>query len=587
MGKIIKLDEHLTNMIAAGEVVERPMGVIKELVENSIDAQATQIEISIIDGGIQLIEVNDNGNGMDKEDASNAFLRHATSKIKTVKDLWSIRTLGFRGEALPSIASVSKTTMLTSDGEDQTRIEIHYGKTVSMKPYACARGTSVKVEGLFHKTPARLKHQKTVNSETNAVIDLVEKFALSHPEIAFKLINNGSMKFQTTGNGNLQEVLFCIYGKEIATNSTLIAFDDYDFAVEGVIVLPSVSRATKQYMTVFVNNRVIKNYVILKAIEEAYSDYLVDDRYPICVLNITMDYQLVDVNVHPSKWEIRITKERQLFNLIKEHIKQELYDNMRVAEFTPSMPLKPTKPVYQEQQFFPDFHINENTRQDSYLAPQLQEEEKYQEEADSNIEEEFVEGENSIFLQLEVIGQLHGKYILAQGVEGLYIIDQHAAEEKYNYEMFKRELSNQEIMMQDLLVPIVIELPLAKISQLDNINLQMANIGLNFELFGSNTVIIRTIPIWLDRIDKEAFIQDMIDLYDEKKEYSIEEIKKDALASIACHFSIKFNRVLTIHEMRQVITNLSKCEQPFNCPHGRPTIISITTAQLLKEFKRG
>ena len=587
MGKIIKLDEHLTNMIAAGEVVERPMGVIKELVENAIDAKATQIEISIVEGGIQLIEVSDNGIGMDKEDASNAFLRHATSKIATVKDLWSIRTLGFRGEALPSIASVSKTTMLTSDGNDQTKIEIHYGKTISMKPYACARGTSVKVEGLFYKTPARLKHLKTVNSETTAVVDLIEKFAFSYPNIAFKLISNGSLKLQTTGNGNLQEVAFCVYGKEIAKNSELIAFNDYDFTIEGIIVLPHVSRATRQYMTIFVNNRVIKNYVIQKAIEEAYREYLADDRYPICIINITMDYQLVDVNVHPSKWEIKITKERQLFNLIKEQINSKLHNYMRVTEFEGVVHSKPTKDIYQEQQLFSDFQVMEKNDASGYSIEEKQEEYIPSDNVNSTIVSESKNEANLRFPTLEVIGQLHGKYILAQEEESLYIIDQHAAEEKYNYEMFKKQLAEKDIAMQDLLVPIIIEIPLAKISQLDDINMKMANVGLNFELFGSNSVIVKSVPVWLNKIDIEAFIQDMIDLYDEKQEYNVEEIKKDALASIACHFSIKFNRVLTIDEMRQVISNLSKCEQPFNCPHGRPTMISITSGQLLKEFKRG
>jgi len=579
MGKIIRLDEHLTNMIAAGEVVERPMGVVKELVENAIDASATQIEIRVVEGGIQEIEVIDNGVGMDKEDASNAFLRHATSKIKTVNDLWSIRTLGFRGEAIPSIASVSKFTMLTSDGNDQTKIEYHYGKVISAKPFACAKGTQIKVEGLFYKTPARLKHLKSVNSETNAIIDLIEKYAFSHPHISFKLVCNDSVRIQTTGNNNLQEVMYSIYGKEVAKNSVAISFNDYDFEVEGIIVLPNITRATRQYITLFINGRVIKNYVIAKAIEEAYREYLSDDRHPICALNIKMDYKLVDVNVHPSKWEIRLTKERQLFALLKEGISAKLHSHMRVSAIEPAVVERSKKEVYETQTLFNDFKIQERWETDSPAKV---------EKPKPVIENEQVEqvAVESSFPELEVIGQLHGKYILAQGTEGLYIIDQHAAEEKYNYEMFKKALVESKFSMQDLLIPLVVEIKQSKIGQLEEINERVSNIGLHFELFGSNSIVLKSIPSWLQKVELEEFVQDIIDMYDENKNYTVEDIRKEALATMACHFSIKFNRHLTMEEMKKVVENLSACNQPFNCPHGRPTLISIKNGQLIKEFKR-
>ena len=586
MGKIIRLDEHLTNMIAAGEVVERPMGVVKELVENAIDALATQIEVRVVEGGIQEIEVIDNGVGMDKEDASNAFLRHATSKIKTVNDLWSIRTLGFRGEAIPSIASVSKFTMLTSDGSDQTKIEYHYGKVISAKPFACAKGTQIKVEGLFYKTPARLKHLKSVNSETNAIIDLIEKYAFSHPHISFKLVCNDSVRIQTTGNNNLQEVMYSIYGKEVAKNSVAISFSDYDFEVEGIIVIPNITRATRQYITLFINGRVIKNYVIAKAIEEAYHGYLSDDRHPICALNIKMDYKLVDVNVHPSKWEIRLTKERQLFALLKEGISAKLHGHMRVSAIEPTVVERAKKEVYETQTLFNDFKIQEKLVESvEYIATERP---IFVEEPIPVIENEQVEQEvvESGFPELEVIGQLHGKYILAQGTEGLYIIDQHAAEEKYNYEMFKKALVETKFSMQDLLIPLVVEVKQSKIGQLEEMNEKMASIGLHFELFGSNSIVVKSIPSWLQKVELEEFVLDIVDMYDENKNYTVEDIRKDALATMACHFSIKFNRHLTTEEMKRVVENLSVCEQPFNCPHGRPTLISIKNNQLIKEFKR-
>ncbi|MDD6468232.1 MAG: DNA mismatch repair endonuclease MutL [Erysipelotrichaceae bacterium] len=589
MGKIIKMEEHLANMIAAGEVVERPMGVVKELVENAIDAQATRITVKLIDGGIQSIQVIDNGVGMDQEDAVNAFQRHATSKIKNIKDLWSIQTLGFRGEALPSIASVSKVTLLTSDGNDHTRIDLEYGKMTGAQPYACPKGTDITVEGLFYKTPARLKHLKSVNTETNAIVDLMEKFAFSHPEISFALVCNQVTKMETTGQNQLAEVAYRIYGKEVAKNCVPIRFSDFDFSVDGVIVLPHVTRATKHYMTVFINGRIVHHYQIQKAIQEAYKGYISSERYPICILNIQMDYQLVDVNVHPSKWEIRLSKEKQLYDLLLKELKQCLHSNMKVMEIESKAVTRIKQPKVEITTLFETpittpLQVQEQTIDWTLFDEPLPVDIKEEVEEKPIQQKVIVE---SLIPELEVIGQLHGKYILAQGEDGLYIIDQHAAQEKFNYERFKRALESQQFVMMSLIVPIVFELPMSKMMKVEEMNEQLAPIGIQFETFGTHSILCRELPNWMNNVDQTLFLQDMIDLFDQNKRYSIEEIRKEAVASLACHYSIKFNRYLTKEEMEKVIQDLRACEEPFHCPHGRPTLITISEKQLIKEFKRG
>ena len=332
MAKIQQLDAHLTNMIAAGEVVERPMGVIKELVENALDAQATRIEVNINQGGTELMEVIDNGVGMDREDACLCFERHATSKIKTTEDLWAIHTLGFRGEALPSIASVSNLTLLTNNGEDSTRVEIRYGQRQSARPYPCNQGTQITVSGLFQKTPARLKHLKSIPYETSLILDVIQKFALSYPDVAFRLVHDGKEVFRSAGNGSLLEVMAIIYGRDLARQCIEVEGQDFDYTVRGLMALPAQTRASRNYMTVFINRRMIRSYRIQKAILEAYKNYIPQDRYPIVVLDIEMDSHLCDVNVHPSKWEIRLSKEQQLEFLIRDTLTHTLREHMQAPE---------------------------------------------------------------------------------------------------------------------------------------------------------------------------------------------------------------------------------------------------------------
>ena len=350
MGKINRLDEHLSNMIAAGEVVERPMGIVKELVENCIDAHAKNVEIQILQGGIDTITIIDDGDGMDAQDATLAFERHATSKLKEVNDLWNIHTMGFRGEALPSIASVSHVLLRTNNGIDSTEVEINYGKLMSAKPCGTPRGTMIEVKNLFQKTPARFKHLKSPQYEFSLISDVVQKFALSHPEIGFNLSHDGRTIFKTRGNGSLLEVLMQIYGRDTAKTAIQLDGSDNDYKISGYAMQPQFNRATKYYMLMYINGRMIRNYHLQKAIMDAYSHYLPKERYPIVVMNMEMDAQLVDVNVHPSKWEIRLSKEKQLEKLVYETISEALKNQLQVPEVKKSE-LKKEKVEIQEFDF--------------------------------------------------------------------------------------------------------------------------------------------------------------------------------------------------------------------------------------------
>lgn len=635
--RIQQLNEHLTNMIAAGEVVERPMGIVKECVENSIDAQADAIEVHIKDGGLECITIIDNGIGMDHEDAKMAFERHATSKIKQDDDLWNIHTLGFRGEALPSIASVAAVDLKTNDGKEGTMVQVHYGQNLSHKTYATPKGTQIDIQYLFQKTPARFKHLKTPQYEFSLISDVVQKFSLAYPNIAFRLTHNEVETFKTNGNGHLQEVLMQIYGRDIAKNALFIQGEDEDYKIEGYAAQPTYHRATKYYMLIYINQRMVRSVHLQKAILDAYAPYLPSDRYPIVVLNISMDAQLVDVNVHPSKWEIRLSKEKQCEKLIyttlsnalktkievneikpvKEKIKLEMpVFNFNESELSPIhkevddsfimhesdqltayevpiiLPIESKKTQKSESLKVETFNKQEPIVHETVIEPKQNEHESMVKLEDNfmNSQEELVEEVkkvNESLPDLSVIGQFHNCYILAQGEKGLYIIDQHAAQEKYHYEQLKNHLFDQEIAMQPLLLPEVIKIPQSAIARLDDLNAMLSALHLQLELFGNDQVIVRETPLWLKEYNLIAFIHDLVDFFLKNDEINFVQLRKSALASLACHSSIRFNRSLSIDEMRQVIEDLKKCEQPFHCPHGRPTLICISDAQLVKDFYRG
>lgn len=608
MAKIQRLDAHLTNMIAAGEVVERPMGVVKELVENSIDAKAKNIEIHIKQGGLEEINIIDDGCGMSAADATLAFERHATSKIYEMNDLWKISTMGFRGEALPSIASVSHVCLKTNDGTDSTEVEIKFGKVLKAGPVGTPKGTQILVQNLFQKTPARLKHLKTVQYEFSLISDVIQKFALAHIDIAFELTHDGKTIFSSQGSGNMLQVIMEIYGRDCAKSAMEINKSDDDYTIGGYAIQPSITRASKYYMLIYINQRMIRSYRLQKAILDAYAPYTPSDRYPIVVLNIKMDPKLVDVNVHPSKWEVRLSKEKQLEHFIKDTISEVLRNKLQVNQVE-----RKEKEVVHTPSF--EFHYQEKhneQKQDQIVEPILQEiSEEFKVYVDANEkdsapeesknvisepevkkekiiseEEPVMQSVNPSFPQMEVIGQLHGSYILAQGQNGMYIVDQHAAQERYHFEVISKMLLNGTYDTQPLLIPIRVESSVGAIAQIDEINALLENIAIHFEAFGNHTFIIREIPTWMSKVKEEAFLSDMIDFYLKNGEVSIESLRKHAIATMACHSSIRFNRNLNKEEMIQVIQDLKHCEQPFHCPHGRPTFIEMTLKELEKDFYR-
>ncbi len=667
MAKIQQLDAHLTNMIAAGEVVERPMGVIKELVENALDAQATRIEVNINQGGTELMEVIDNGVGMDREDACLCFERHATSKIKTTEDLWAIHTLGFRGEALPSIASVSNLTLLTNNGEDSTRVEIRYGQRQSARPYPCNQGTQITVSGLFQKTPARLKHLKSIPYETSLILDVIQKFALSYPDVAFRLVHDGKEVFRSAGNGSLLEVMAIIYGRDLARQCIEVEGQDFDYTVRGLMALPAQTRASRNYMTVFINRRMVRSYRIQKAILEAYKNYIPQDRYPIVVLDIEMDSHLCDVNVHPSKWEIRLSKEQQLEFLIRNTLTRTLREHMQAPEV---MRVETPREKVEMPQLFetPEAVPANQVREDSVEANEwrrqvaLISEQREREQSAASLSREITQNSEAagkvetsaalpaepealikktevenrqgsllmmpkstaktscadslsdqlpkpepldprvqsteasaealrsvpkqIFPQMQVLAQMHGKYILAQDEHALYIVDQHAAQERVHFEEVQQRFLDQEPLMQELLVPIILEGSASVAARLQEMNELLEPMHIHLENFGQNSLICRQLPAWMSEIDEQAFLQDVLDLWKDGREVRAEDLQRHRLATIACHHSIRFNRVLSLGEMQEVIEQLARCDQPYHCPHGRPTFITITEKQLIKEFQR-
>lgn len=579
MGIIKKLDDHLTNMIAAGEVVERPMGVVKELVENALDAQASRIEIRVTEGGLGSIVVIDNGVGMDPQDASRAFERHSTSKIKETQDLWSISTLGFRGEALPSIASVSRVVCLTNNRDSATRVEIHYGKLISVTPYACPTGTQVSVEGLFLKTPARLKHMKSVQYETALIVDVVEKFSLCYPQIAFTLTCDHKTVIQTNGSGSLKEVIYRQYGTEVAKHVVEFSRSSYDFTLSGAVILPHVSRASRNDMTWFANQRLIRSIRLQRAVLQAYKSYLADDRYPIVILNLSMDHQLVDVNVHPSKWEIRLSKEQQAELFVTEVITDVLRQHMNPAEIR-EQTIQP--PVTDVLSFFPQSNEQEwNVSEEITQFAQHQRAEVNRSEPVSMA----VSSEN-VFKEMTALAQMHQKYILAQAESGLYILDQHAAMERIRYEHFQKQMLHGDRSLQPLLIPVVIEGRKKALMRYDEIARMFTTVGIDLELFSQSQMIIRQLPVWMSDIDAQAAIEDLFDAFEDDRWKDEETLRKSTLASLACHSSVRFNQNLSREQMQSIIDGLGQCQQPYHCPHGRPTFVLIDAQRLLKEFNR-
>ncbi|MDY3034940.1 MAG: DNA mismatch repair endonuclease MutL [Absicoccus sp.] len=593
MSKIHVLSEHLTNMIAAGEVVDRPANIVKECVENSMDAHAHVIDVQVYQGGIERIIITDDGDGMDHQDANLAFYRHATSKIQNEDDLFNIGTMGFRGEAIPSIASVAHMDMQTSNGQEGTHIIYDYGKKLEDEKVDCPKGCKIDVSGLFIKTPARFKHLKSVNYEFSIIANLINRLALSHPDIRFTLSHDDHIVFQTTGDGNLKQILYQMYGREVAKNA--IPFDAHsdDFHIHGYAVQPKITRATKYFMFLSLNTRLIRSNAIQKAILDAYEDFLPKNRYPIVVLQIESDTQLVDVNVHPNKWEVRLSKQGELLTCIKDTLTKTLRESLQTVEVKK---IKKT-PVYEQPSIqFPypiqeakQEPIHENRIKEDTILNSFTDYVPQKVEENIPVEEESTSHDHGygFFNHLQVLAQLHDSYILCSNPEGLVIIDQHAAQERYHYEQIKETLKERCTQKQPLMLPLRVNVTSDVIAQVDNINEKTDFFGLHFDVFGDDQVIIREFPLWFHDVDQEAFLNDLLDYFVKNQDVDMLALRHKVLATIACHSSIRFNRPLSKAEMQQVIDDLKKCKQPYHCPHGRPTVITMSDDDLRKEFERG
>ncbi|WP_096154563.1 MULTISPECIES: DNA mismatch repair endonuclease MutL [Bacillus] len=624
MGKILQLDEHLSNKIAAGEVVERPASVVKELVENAVDANASIIQIELEEAGLSKIRVLDNGDGMDNEDCLTAFQRHATSKIKDENDLFRIRTLGFRGEALPSIASVSILELTTSTGTDAGMyVKLQGGHVVEQKASNARKGTDIVVSQLFFNTPARLKYLKTIHTELGNVTDVVYRLALAHPSISFRLNHNGKTIFQSNGTGNSLHVLAAIYGMNVAKKMIPIHLNSLDFKVTGYIGLPEITRASKSYISTIINGRFVKNYTVLRAIQAGYHTLLPIGRYPIAFLQVEMDPILVDVNVHPTKLEVRLSKEDELYDLITEGVKNAFQKLQLIPEanVTP----KHTKQTYakDEQQVFS--LQNPSTTQKQEQAPVLTREpspnffvkvEEDNEVIEDQILPHVVNNPNGFIADVDhnsesithvedesatkwnvaksepriptlyPIGQMHGTYILAQNESGLYLIDQHAAQERINYEYFFQKLGNTEREVQDLLVPLTMEFSPEEYLFLEGNLEEFKKVGVFLEPFGHQTYIIRSHPTWFPRGDEHSIIEEMMEQITTSKSINIAKLREEAAIMMSCKASIKANHHLRHDEMVSLLQQLRQANNPFTCPHGRPILIHYSTYELEKMFKR-
>ena len=570
MSKIHLMDEILANKIAAGEVVEKCVSVVKELVENSIDAKASIIKVELKDAGTQLIKVTDNGIGMDEEDSLMAFQRHATSKIIDESDLYRISTLGFRGEALPSIASVSNVTLKTCSKNIGTIVNISGGKVLSVTKGDARIGTIIEIKNLFYNTPARLKHIKSLYSELANITEYMNKIAFSHPNIKFTLTNNDNKILETDGRGDLLKTIKDIYGLEVAKKMYKVKSNLDDYEIEGYISYPSVNRSNKNHMITIVNGRVVKNYDLNRTINDSYHSYKPDNRYPIVVININVDPSLIDVNIHPTKMDIKFSKMNELLDEISTMIKNTIG--------TKNLIPKVTAPVV-EKKHYEQFVLDFNKKEEVY------EQELFVNE-DLTIKEE-VEDEKKELEAMYPVGIVHGTYIICQNELGMYLIDQHAAKERINYEIYKEKLGNPKKDSLPLLFPITIEYPSNEFIILKENFEFIRSLNIDINEFGINSIIIKSHPTWLPKGHEEEAIKKILDLIiNIEKNFTIEKFNEKLATTLACKMSIKANTNITIEEMERLISDLRKCDNPYNCPHGRPTIILYSTYELEKLFKR-
>ena len=595
MSKIKVMDELLSNKIAAGEVVEKCVSIVKELVENAIDAKSTEIKIELKEAGLREIKVIDNGSGMDRNDAILAFERHATSKLYTNDDLFNITSLGFRGEALPSIASVSDVLLKTCDKDVGFLVHIKGGKIISEDICEARKGTSITVTNLFFNTPARLKHLSSINSELASIVDYVNKMALSYPNIKFILINDERELLNTDGSNNLLKVIRAIYGLEVAKKMIEIKSSNDDYEIYGFISLPEVTRSSRNYISTLVNGRVIKNTNLYRVINDSYSSYKEDTRYPIVVINIKCDPMLVDVNVHPSKMDIKFSNFDELKMLIFNTINDSIKNKLLIPKINVSKVLE--RKNYEnlsldlERSFVSEettkYNSKEDNEEDDGYKQRLNDLVNFNENLEK--EEEYVEEivNTRKLPELYPVGLALGTYIVCQNEKGIYLIDQHAAAERINYEKVSYLLSHPNSNTITSLLPFVIELSFNDYLVLKDNFYILDSLNISYEEFGQNSLRIYAHPTWFPTGREVECMNKIIELilYKEK-DFSLEKFNDNLAKMVSCKMSVKGNTDISLDMMEEILNQLRKCNNPFNCPHGRPTIIEFTIYELERMFKR-
>ncbi len=579
MSKIRVMNELLANKIAAGEVVEKCSSVLKELVENSIDAGATNIKVLLDGGGLKKIEVIDDGSGMDREDASLAFCRHATSKIYKDDDLFFIETLGFRGEALASIASVSEVNMETSNGVVGTLVHIKGGKVLEVSDAPLRVGTKIEVSNIFYNTPARLKYLKTEGTELNNCLAYIEKLALSKPDIAFTLSNNDKVLVKTSGSNNLLKTIHEIYGLNVSSNMLELKAMNDDYEVSGYVSKPSILKKNRNHFNTFVNGRIVKNIDINRAINDAYNTYKHEGFYPIVVINIETDPTLVDVNIHPTKQDIKLSKMDELYDLIYKNIKGVLYKNLLVASALVNEEDNDIKNNFIE----PSVYEKIDTSNETLEIPW--EEEIVQTSLDFGTNE-VIKNEEFKSLKLYPVGQVHGTYIICENEDGMYIVDQHAAHERVNYEMITKRYQDEEVTYTDMLVPLSIELSTSDYTLFQERKSVLTDLGFKIEDFGINTICIKGHPTWLRENYEQDNIKYIVDLVLENKNFNKDRFLDSLAKMVSCKMSVKANEHLSLEQMEKLLNDLVKCDNPYNCCHGRPSIMKFSNYELEKMFRR-
>lgn len=662
MPQIQVLDQITIDKIAAGEVIERPASIVKELVENSIDAKAASVTVEIQDGGISLIRVTDNGSGIEREDIRNAFLRHSTSKIRKVEDLAHIASLGFRGEALSSISAVTRTELITKTKEDTfgTRYVIEGGVEQSLEDAGAPDGTTFLVRQLFYNVPARRKFLKTPMTEAGHVQDLLMRLELSHPEVAFTFINNGQTKMRTSGNGKLKDVIYSIYGREAAANLIELDYSMDGLVMKGYLGKPVITRGNRNFENYFVNGRYVKNAMLSKAIEDAYKDFLMQHKFPFVVIHFQVDGEKIDVNVHPTKMEMRFQRQQDVYNIVYEGVHRTLLEPELIPQVEAPAPkvisqpksespflLKPKtapqpmekKPEEKEEPHDEAYFMKkmkervlsyhqrnssaEVAKKEQIFRPQAQAErikdalarakevekqpQKQAEEQPELIREtpvyetKPVTEEKAEQLNLfeehllkrekkaeyKLIGQVFETYWLVEFENSLYIIDQHAAHERVLYERTLKEMKNREFTAQYLSPPIILSLSMQEAQVLNENMDRFTRIGFEIEPFGGEEYAVRAIPDNLFGIAKKELLLEMLDdLTDGISTSMTPELIDEKVASMSCKAAVKGNNRLSAQEADALIGELLLLENPYHCPHGRPTIIAMTQRELEKKFKR-